>query len=161
MRAELVTETRVYIKCPKCGGDKSMRVDHILSRSSMFGPWYCDACGEGIVGEVLKSGEVEISDSPKTAGKRWDKSLVLLELRPRPVSVYVIIRGGMFDGEKDNHDYFYEEHDCPTNFLSQIEMMIVGDSVDPHGAFDYVAEIKEQEIDNLSANEVLAKFKKA
>ena len=158
MQGSLITKTQVFIKCPKCGDGDSMRVDHLFGREGAFGPWYCDSCGEGLIGKIDKDGIVEISEPQPQTGKKWEKSLVLLVLPTQNAPVYLVVNGHIMDGDKSNHDYLYEEHDCPTNFLRPVERIIVEGDTDPHGLFDYVAEIPCVDLNNLSSEEILLKF---
>jgi hypothetical protein len=37
--------------------------------------------------------------------------------------------------------YFYDEYTCPSNWLGDVEVVIQGDSTDPHGIAQWVASI--------------------
>lgn len=135
------TYTQTYLHCPHCG-ENGHRVDH-LPRPASFGPWYCDSCGGSFRGRVLadESIDVELLDDMKV------ETLDLLCLPPQEKPVYFVIRGMGFRklGELtalSNKGFFYESHSCPTNWLRDIERLVIEDDDDPHGLLLHVRSIE-------------------
>lgn len=129
------SDTR-YIYCPRCGQGQ-YEISH-LKVGCDFGPWYCDdtRCGYAFVGVVTARG-ADVQMLPD----RIVRTTVTLRAE-RPFTL--IVRGMRFEGRDKDHDeghgaYFYEEHTCPTNILSDIVRFIdeTGNE-DPHGIFTYV-----------------------
>lgn len=130
-KAELVQETKHYVKCPYCQGSQNS-VDHLFGRDTSFGPWYCDACGKAYRGEV-KGKEIFIEKRPD----QWCKNtLVFL----RKEDILLVVKGRAFNGSMDGDPYYYEEHTCPVNYLRESVMVIdiPNQDKDPHGLFDYL-----------------------
>lgn len=40
-----------------------------------------------------------------------------------------------------HHQYFYEEHTCPLNFIKGVEIIVNKGDADPHGLFTHVATV--------------------
>ena len=160
------TYTQTYIHCPHCG-EKGSRVDHLFSdahKPVSFGPWYCDSCGGSYRGKVLNDNSVdlELLDQQKV------DTLDLLILLPQEKPVYFVIKGMGFRkiGERtdfDGKDFFYESHSCPTNWLRQIERLVIENDDDPHGLLRFVRSIESasavmQEQGNFSEADVFKTF---
>lgn len=162
------TYTQTYIHCPHCG-EKGHRVDHLFGseqrgHGTSFGPWYCDSCGGAFRGKILadNSLDLELLDDQKV------ETLDLLVLEPQDKPVYFVIRGMGFRkiGEVtdfENKEFFYESHSCPTNWLRDIERLVIEDDDDPHGLLRFVRSIDAasatpQEQGNYSEPDVFATF---
>jgi len=137
----------LYITCPSCGNeglDGLGSVSHLLNMKNTnitLGPWYCNTCGISYIGKV-ENGEVFIE---KKGYKK--KTLSLLKFKGKSnenEDVFIIVNSYDYDWtEKENSkQYFYEENQCPTNFLKDIEDLIVGNDDDPHGMFEYIKTIE-------------------
>jgi hypothetical protein len=111
------------------------------------GPWFCDECGTGVRWSVDEPDPV--SSSAQATGtitnERKVERLVLLELDPKHKAVQAVVRGMRFEGgpptdmDEDELDRFhYNERSCPTNHLNYIEVLLEGDSADPHGLLRFV-----------------------
>lgn len=143
MKAELVTETTVYVKCPHCGEGKN-RIDHLFGDSSFahgWGPWSCSECGGKFRGKVNSPTDVEIEP---IVGERWVKTFDLLVIPPQEAPVYFIVEGGRRDpSDTEDHGktYLYGEHTCPTNWLQSVEEIVFEGDDDPHGIADFVRSV--------------------
>lgn len=111
------------------------RISH-LDVGDTFGPWYCDAsrCGYAFSGVITEYG----ADVTREDSRRVYTTVTLRAERP----FTLIVRGMRFEPDsapEDHQRYFYEEHTCPTNLLSDIVRFIdeTGNE-DPHGIFTYV-----------------------
>lgn len=139
--ANITVETKRKINCPCCGHADS-GVDHLMGHEGdrTFGPWYCDECGAAYSGVVKNGTDVFIQIEEK---HRLDDTLVLLELPPQKETVYLVVKGMMFDGElnEDDKRYHYDRHTCPTNYLKDSVALIIGNDDDPHGLFRFVRAI--------------------
>jgi ribosomal protein L37AE/L43A len=137
---EPTTEQRHYLACPSCGDAHAFTVTHLVTgqTTGRWGPWYCDQCGQAIVGEGM---QFEVSP-----GNRSERRAVLL----RHGDVHIVVEGARYHKpgkpiderqERDGMAYLYNEHTCPTNFL-RVEAIISADGdSDPHGIFEYVDDI--------------------
>jgi hypothetical protein len=144
--------THRYIICPYCGEDEK-RIDHLEPariNESTFGPWSCDECGKSYRGKFTESGwEIELL--PEECKR------VLVELQHHlHHDLKLIVWGLHFTGAvwnkddseetyDDHHKFYYNEHTCPTNYLSGVVEIIEGDSNDPHGVFEFVRELSAEE----------------
>ena len=126
-----------YIICPDCGYDRGFSVSHLYGTPMIkFGPWYCEVCGIVIRGVVNKNNSVDIElvNEPRKI-----KSLVLLKLDITEKNIYIIIEGNIYDENNDHHEYYYNEHTCPSNYLGF--KILEEEDTDPHGIFQFVQEI--------------------
>lgn len=149
------TVTREYILCPNCGKSEH-QVDQVeIGRT--FGPWYCDEddCGRSWTG-------VRTSDGAELTFVETNKRTVFIELRycddPKlkivvsgmeflnSITLPGAVGGGTTDPivYPDHHEYYYNEHTCPTNYLG-VEEVRYGDDYDPHGVFEFVRVLTEEE----------------
>jgi len=161
-KAKLKPVTKHYITCPFCNTDGTEgpgSADHLIQNNTSFGPWYCKSCGKAIYGKT-ENGDVFVEKSDKTL----EESLVLLRLDPQQQSIFLIVKGRIFDGklDEDSDQYLYEQHTCPTNFLGDVEVVIIGEDNDSHGLFEYVTTIrksKDLEVWKLNTEELANLFK--
>ncbi len=130
-----VVKTTTHIVCPSCNQpDKS--VDH-LKGQRVDTMWYCDHCGKRYEFTVLPDLTVK---ELKATGEYLEKAIVLL----RNGSVGLVVEGMTFHcpGKRDDHshDYFYNEHTCPTNYMRYVCAVVdlEAKDTDPHGIFQYV-----------------------
>jgi ribosomal protein L37AE/L43A len=147
MKATVVTHT--YIVCPYCGEDEK-RVDHLDAAGRTFGPWYCDECGKAYRGKRVADGvEIELLDEICHR--------VMIELRHHADdNLRIVVWGMRFEGASwqtgvdtagypEHHRFYYDEHTCPTNYLSNVIEIREGDIDDPHGVFRFVRELSADE----------------
>ena len=102
--------------------------------------------------------------------RKTDGKYILLEIPPQPKSIYVIVRNN-FDNTKpgdrncggDIHDrstiarhleFFYEEHQCPVNFVGDIQEIITDGDGDPHGLFRYCGYVDNSDAVDQDAQKV-------
>ena len=109
--------------------------------------WVCDHCGTQM--------EIAFADDGRTCeqrptGRRCENTLALFEVRGFPAMRFVY-QGFAWDGDLD-HEYFYNEHTCPTNILRCEEIFIDGE-IDPHGAFRLIREVLITGPDAMDRNE--------
>jgi hypothetical protein len=71
---------------------------------------------------------------------------VTLKSRTKPPIILTLNAWKYAHSQKDSKEkyvehqrYFYDEHTCPTNYLSQVEMISFEGSNDPHGVFEFVS----------------------
>jgi hypothetical protein len=106
------------------------------------GPWYCPECGAGVDWDVPEPDPVaQVPEAIGTlSGNNKIDRLVLLELDKHRSPVQLVVRGMRFEGiERDcaGDAYFYNEHTCPTNYLTSAEVIMEADDADPHGLFTF------------------------
>ncbi len=133
----IVTETLHYVLCPHCQKGKS-RICHLFGQKISFGPWFCDECGTGFVGTVDdRKVTVEVCKTRK------DISTVFL----RRDNLVLVVEGMDWGHEESNSKFYYEQHTCPTNYLSSTREVFDLDTgeADPHGIFTFVGEVPEIE----------------
>ena len=132
------TKPDLYIDCPMCGED-DFQVDHLESGQTTA--WYCDKCG-GKFGIEVRGGKYTITQFILTPlPDRKEKTLVTLQSKG-PVRLIVEgIRLTDCPKEEGHDEYFYNEHTCPTNYLSSVVKCIdpADGNEDPHGIFEYVS----------------------
>lgn len=146
-----------YIVCSSCGDATGFNVTHLRKEALVaqtprtFGPWFCDKCGRAIYGKVEADGTV--LTEPWTSTKENRAVLLKLEISPTE-NLYLVTKGMSFIDEKKSETveearghkrYFYEEHTCPLNYFRGL-LVVIHDTKreacdDPHGLFDYVADI--------------------
>lgn len=142
-----------HIVCPSCKmPDKT--VDH-LKGQRLETMWYCDQCGKRYSFTVLPNLTVE---DLKATGEHIEKALVLL----RQGKVGLVVEGMIFHShsskeDSHGHQFFYDEHTCPINFMRYVRAVVdLGSkSVDPHGIFEYVTTLPWDEKINECNNDDL------
>ena len=140
MKAAIVSETKRYVTCPDCSG-RLGGIDHLLGRAFTT-RWSCDDCGKywGLQFSVDGSLEVSVSNEPPLISK-----LMVLEMPPqsKPVTVVLRVRTGS-DYNDDQHEYFYNDHTCTTNWLRDVARIVIDGEDDPHGLFGFKCSLPDQ-----------------
>ena len=123
-----ITETIKYVLCPCCE-KKVGSINHL--NTGTYG-WYCDGCGNKVQ-FIMQNGSVV---SSQKTGETKEKTLVFL----KSGDIGLVVEGMSFNGEQQNDEYFYNEHTCPTNYLSRVVTIVdlEHNDCDPHGIFEYV-----------------------
>lgn len=85
MKAELIERREVYIRCPRCGDEKSHRVTN-LQKGARFGISYCESCGLGLEGFNGDDG-VEI----RSADEGKEVAYVLLRIHPDETPLFLMV----------------------------------------------------------------------
>lgn len=131
---------KLFVTCPSCK-EHDFAVDQIKVGQTT-GSWACPKCHNYFdvtrcgarMFELTSTGEVE---TPVTVTlKSVTEPPIFLTLnawkypcdQKVPKEQYV-----------DHQRYFYDEHTCPTNFLSQVERISFNGDNDPHGVFEFVS----------------------
>lgn len=139
MTQSTFTKPERYILCPACKKE-DFRVCHLPTGTKT--KWVCDECGVHFRVHVISADEVntEIVEEVRT-----EKTLVTLRSEG-PVTL--VVEGLRHTSAKIPEDvdefdrqerYYYDEHTCPTNYLSCVRKVIDEDGdEDPHGIFKYV-----------------------
>lgn len=126
--------TKTHIVCPACNKPAGT-IDHFTNPVSTR--WYCDICGEQYSFTVTKQNNELIVSDLKLTGNKKNDCLVLL----KNGDIGLVVKGMYFNNEFDsNHEYFYNEHTCPVNYLKDIKDVfdLKNKDTDPHGIFEYV-----------------------
>jgi len=140
---DIITKTTSHFACPDCGAPSS-QLDHIDRNNGSFGPWYCDECGIGVWGK-FNAGNLVLERHTQ----RKVNTLVLLRHHKDDVSLFIVVDGMLFQTEAEpldlgdsegSSEFFYNQSTCPTNYLG-VHAVIEGDDHDPHGVFQFVAQI--------------------
>ena len=124
-----------YIFCLACGQGRSA-VSHLQVGAETA--WYCDECGVRFSVRVISADQVETIPS---LTERKVKTLVTLR---SDAPVTLIVEGMRLENDSkpddwENDSFFYDEHTCPTNYLTEVVKVIAEDGdEDPHGIFAYV-----------------------
>ena len=154
------TTNVVYIDCPHCGAIKEDGpgvVSHLFGGDTTFGPWHCRECGKGIKGTV--KGETVLIEKVRNT---IDKSFVLLRLDPQPQSIFFIVKGMIHNKEINDSGsrYFYNEGTCPTNYMQDVQKIIVGQDDDPHGLCEFIKMIPagDRDIDIMNVKQLANMF---
>jgi len=119
------------VLCPSCG--KSSNIDYCSINSKYT--WWCsnDNCGKQYSFIINKDWSVE----SEPTGTIVTSTIVTLELPLQKSSIFLKVKGKMFNGEH-NDEYFYNEHTCPINILHSAEDIIIEGCDDRHGVFRYI-----------------------
>lgn len=144
--------TQSYAICPWCEQKSGKGVDHLFEgRDRNAGPWSCDACGNWFSVKVSADNEVVLKKIEQHDDGRVHKQLgrwlALLKLETKGKPMYFVVdaygEAGADPEERNaHHSYFYEENDCPTNWLRHVLMVAVDGDLDPHGPWDHVRSIE-------------------
>jgi hypothetical protein len=129
---------RRFVRCCVC--DKhEFRIDHISIGQKVR--WSCDYCGNELhIAVSAASCDVEPTGKLQTP--------VTITLRSKTVpQITLKLHSWKYahseDESKEEYEghqqYFYDEHTCPTNFMSQVEQIIFDGDTDPHGVFEFVS----------------------
>jgi hypothetical protein len=157
----VITRTVTYVPCLACGKEDAHNVSHLLTGlARRWGSWSCDGCGASTEG-TAGGGGVEYW----LTGHKMLSDAVLLALTPG-VPVLLVVKGRRSEAEAlERHRYYYDEHTCPTNYLTEALCILTPDDPDPHGLFRYVTAVPMPEkgrdtFHNTSVEEVLAMFRR-
>lgn len=127
------TKPERYISCPACGKG-AHQICHLPVGTKTA--WYCDECGVHFRLHVLSAGEV---DCELTGGSKEPRLITLRSVGP----VTLLVRGMALlpcRGGDEGHEYFYNEHACPVNFMGEVVNVIdENGNEDPHGVFAFVS----------------------
>lgn len=164
------TVSKTYLLCAKCNGHVGT-VDHLVKYPEFNGSWYCDDCG--IRNRFTVKDGVVVESHIDAVPSYCFKKLVLAEAAgthpPMRFLAESVLHTDNAEGKVtlediENARYWLEEHTCPTNWLN-VNLVAVGDDLDPHGAFKLLSvwgpgdtdaiEMRGFESDVVSDEEVL------
>jgi len=145
--------TKTHIVCPSCNKPAGT-IDHFLEFTYPVDTrWYCDHCREQYSFVVTKQNNELVVSDLKLTGNKMGKCLVLLKNN----DIGLVVEGLYFNNEFDsNHEYFYNEHTCPVNYLKDIKEIfdLKNKDYDPHGIFQYVTTLPyDSRIDDSNNDE--------
>ena len=127
MQAQLTKETTTYVHCPSCE-NKCSTVDHLTD--GFVSSWVCENCG--VMYDIkMEEGIISVSSTNKINTKKF--------VFFKNSNIGLIVKITSFDSEQEQMQYFYDEHTCPINYMSNVIAVInleTGDD-DPHGIFEY------------------------
>ena len=152
-----------HFACLACG-EHLFHVEHLFRSAEQYdkgdgysaGPWYCDECGTANELRMYADGRV----TARSLDKKCLRTSVVLKLPPQKEPVYFLMEGMRFTEEwpnpgetqeEHNHSrdrYFYEEHSCPTNWLKDVQEVMIGSDCDPHGLWHYMGTIEASPSDD-------------
>lgn len=131
---------QLFLKCTTEGCDGEWRVDHLNPGFVTF--WSCEECHAAFRIARLREWDFEIEptgmkDSPITVTLRSQT------VPPITVKVnawrYTHSQHDSKEEFEENERYLYDQHTCPTNWLSQVEEIEANGDRDPHGLFEFVS----------------------
>lgn len=132
-------EEKLYFKCTVCEKE-DFRFDH-LSIDAVV-KWTCEKCGNEL--NILRLGEKEVDVVP-TGRSQTPVTVTLVSETSPPIEFklntwkYAHSQNLSREEYESHETYFYNEHTCPTNWVSLIEQIKVGEDTDPHGLFRFVS----------------------
>lgn len=144
-KAEVFRHVHHTVGCPHCGKDAGSQIDHLMEEGFRT-QWYCNHCGGKYKLDVEKGGEqVQV----QALDERIRDCAILLKYE----GAYVVARGMLAveagePADMSAHEYFYNEHACPTNWMKDVLCLYdsAHDDTDPHGMFEYVgSELMEED----------------
>ena len=107
--------TKRLVICSHCGAEMSS-VDHMIDEPHIFTTeWYCPKCERGT---EMKVGQGKLLTRK---GKQYQPTVLALLFHG---DLALVVNAGAVDGKTDGLSYFFDEHTCPTNYLSRIRMII-------------------------------------
>lgn len=139
-----------FIVCPWCDSETGSRVDHLygekLPRS--FGPWRCNECAMNFSGTVNAPGDVDLVKNDSKPHSPRAMSLLKFDGKNGPT--FFVIEGTRYKDKIDYTDedfqshmkFLYEEHSCPTNWITECVAVIQNDDTDPHGFLEHVRSVE-------------------
>lgn len=141
-----VSETKIYAVCPHCS-ERASAVCH-LKAGEKAGAWRCKSCGGWYQPAANKDGSgylVKKLDRPKD-----HRTLVFLRRGDVLLVVHRLAEVAhgctTYEGKLDQSGqaYFYNEHTCPTNYLSDVVAVVdlKTNDPDPHGVFEFEGAIE-------------------
>lgn len=161
----LKTKTIHYFTCPFCDDKEEHTVDHLIDRQpnnrmATFGPWHCASCRNGINGSVGRiNGEIVLTLDPvPVVGEiKYTGGYVLLQSPALAEGgfIHLLVRDTHIFTVGDKTEtarrmkYFYDEHTCPTNWVRNIERFIEKGDTDPHGVFQYIDHVTDEELKSV------------
>lgn len=127
-----------FVACCVCNAHE-FRIDHIGLGQKVI--WSCDYCGNQLeITPNAASCEVVVCGPKQTP--------VTITLRSKtvpPITLklhawkYAHSANDSAEAHEHHQRYYYDEHTCPTNFMSQVEQIIFEGDEDPHGVFEFVS----------------------
>jgi hypothetical protein len=154
IKRKITGYTKWFIQCPNCN-KSDFEVNHIKIGSTA-GPWFCheDDCG---VGFKLKRVSESQFETTLLDNETMKTVFILLQYRDDP-EFQIIVEGiesrrkeapewllASQDDPDGHHEYFYNEHTCPTNYLTGVYEAIYHGDHDPHGIFEFVRRLSDEE----------------
>ena len=126
------TRQKTYFEC--CG--KEFEFTHLLGSEATFGPWYCEKCGEAYKG-MKENGEWMVRSIPE---KKSTPGFSLVQIKPQVEPIWIVVPSLKHPNDSDEgRRYYFEEYTCPVNVLNSAEDVALGDHVDPHDLFTFIA----------------------
>ena len=152
--------TKTHIVCPGCSKPDNT-IDHFLEfNNPVSTQWYCDRCGEQYSFTVTKQNDELIVSDLKLTGNKKKKCLILL----KHDDIGLVIKGSNFSsGYNLQQEYFYNEHTCPVNYMSEVKEVfdLKNQDIDPHGIFEYIGTLPyDDRIDELNDHEFKSELMK-
>jgi hypothetical protein len=133
--------TKLFVSCPTCKKGE-FRIDQIPV-GAQYGPWECRICYAYAMVRRLSSVDTQIDAAE---GRKQTPITVTLQSRTEPKIIlklnawkYEFSQNNTPEEFQEHERYYYNEHTCPTNFVSQIEQIIFEGDRDPHGVFEFVS----------------------
>lgn len=127
-----------FVRCCVCN-EHEFRIDHIGVGQKVR--WSCDFCGNELnitvnaaSCEVVPTGRLQ---TPVTVTLR-SKTIPPITLKLHSWK-YAHSADDSKEEYEGHQQYFYDEHTCPTNFMSQVGQIIFEGDTDPHGVFEFVS----------------------
>jgi hypothetical protein len=147
---------KTHVNCPNCH-EPGSSIDH-LKPDSHAGPWYCKECGFGFKIDIAQDGVPTVTPIKDKSAP----TVVLLKLTEKvgDREVYFVIYGTMhcengvrpsLDELNGHHQFLYEEHTCPTNWMTGVEALVWGDNTDPHALIEHVQSVYLPTVSELKA----------
>jgi hypothetical protein len=135
-------EHREYLTCPTCDVGE-WRVDQCAGHTT-FGPWSCSHC-QNYFKFVRNADEFEIVPVEGPEGRNTPVTVTLRSVTVPPITLklntwkYGHSQKDTLEDYTEHQRYFYNEHICPTNWVSEIEEIEFEGDHDPHGVFKFVS----------------------
>lgn len=135
-------ENRLYMICPACqAGD--WRVDHLVTGFKTR--WSCHECHVYFDIERTGPNSFDFTQVVGAEGIETPETVTLVSCTNPPITLklntwkYGHSQKYSVAEHRENQRYFYDQHTCPTNWVSQIEAIIFEGDDDPHGVFKFVS----------------------
>lgn len=129
-----IIETHQFAQCAHCDFNLGC-IDNLINKISFETCWYCDKCGKQ-TDLKFSNGKLETRQFEGLARK---EIAVFLKCG----KVGLIVRGADYGRGYDNIIYYYNEHTCPTNYITNVVKILDLENfdTDPHGIFEFVSAV--------------------
>lgn len=137
--------TKDFVICPWCDAQTGSSVNHLYGQPGLRTEWVCKECRRYYSVAINGPGDVDVARVDSAQGS-WTRTMTLLKRADSDLFFVMDHDRYLGLGEPDDDaahslEYFFEEHSCPTNWLSECVAVIDDGDTDPHGFLVFVRHV--------------------